>query len=114
MPRTTVTKSLLVKRGLACNENPHKEAEDFARTFRQTEHVLKRSGYLRKDKGIAEADRDEFAKKLGPNFFQHIMARGIAIPLVRDPPRRLLASMEWSPEKTKPLTNVAQLIVIGV
>jgi hypothetical protein len=95
-------------------KNPYKEAEDFARTFRQTEHALKRSGYLRKDKDIAEADWDEFAKKLGPDFFQHVIASGIAITLVGDPPRRLLASMEWSPEKTKPLTNVAQLIVNGV
>lgn len=94
--------------------NPYREAEDFARTFGQTEHALKRSGYLRKDKAITEADWDEFAKKLGPEFFQYIVASGIAITLVGDPPRRLLANMEWSPEKTQPLTNVAQLIVNGV
>ncbi|WP_439501621.1 hypothetical protein [Aminobacter ciceronei] len=94
--------------------NPYKEAEDFARTFRQTEHALKRSGYLRKDKDIAEADWDEFAKKLGTEFFQHVIASGIAITLVGDPPRRLLVNMKWSPEKTQPLTNVAQLIVNGV
>ncbi|NKL12105.1 hypothetical protein GFL78_08910 [Rhizobium leguminosarum bv. viciae] len=94
--------------------NPYTEAEDFARTFGQTEHALKRSGFLRKNKDIAEADWDEFAKKLGPEFFQHIVASGIAITLVGDPPRRLLANMEWSPEKTQPLANVAQLIVNGV
>lgn len=64
-------------------------------------------GYLRKDKEFAEADWDEFAKKLGTEFFQHIVKSGIAITLVGDPPRRLLANMEWSPEKTEPLTNVA-------
>lgn len=94
--------------------NPYKEAEEFARTFAQTEYALKRSGYLRKDRDIAEADWDEFAKKLGPDFFQRIMASGIAITLVSDPPRRLLANMEWSPEETQPLKNVAQLIVNGV
>lgn len=94
--------------------NPYKEAEDFARTFRQTEYALKRSGYLRKDRDIAEANWDEFARKLGPAFFQYILASGIAITLVGNPPRRLLANMEWSPEKTQPITNVAQLIVNGV
>ena len=94
--------------------NPYKEAEEFARTFAQTEYALKRSGYLRKGRDIAEADWDEFAKKLGPDFFQRIMASGIAIRLVSDPPRRLLANMEWSPEETQPLKNVAQLILNGV
>lgn len=94
--------------------NPYKEAEEFARTFGQTEHALKRSGYLRKDKKIAEADWHEFAKKLGPDFFRHIVASGIAITLLGDLSRRLLANMAWSPEKTQPFTNVAELIVNGV
>lgn len=94
--------------------NPYKEAEGFARTFGHTEYALKRSGYLRNNRDVAEADWDEFAKKLGPEFFQYIVNSGIAITLVGDPPRRLLANMEWSPEKTQPLTNVAQLIVNGV
>ncbi|MCI1000680.1 hypothetical protein HWD97_11390 [Ochrobactrum sp. C6C9] len=94
--------------------NPYREAQDFAQAFGQTEYTLKRCGYLRKNKDIAEADWDEFAKTLGPDFFQHIVTSGIAITLVGNPPRRLLANMEWSPEKTQPLTNVTQLIVNGV
>lgn len=90
------------------------EAEAFARTFAQTEYALKRSGYLRKNKNTAEADWNAFAEKLGKDFFQHIVSSGIAITLVGDPPRRLLANLEWSPEKTQPLTNVTQLFVNGV
>ncbi len=94
--------------------NPYKEAEEFARTFRDTEHALKRSGYIRKDREVAEADWDRFAKELGPDFFEHVVTSGIAVTLVGDPPRRLLANLQWAPKETKPLTNVAQLIVNGV
>jgi hypothetical protein len=94
--------------------DPYEEGEKFAATFRQSEHALKRSGYLRKDKDNAEADWDAFAQKLGPAFFDHIVKSGIAITLVGDPPRRQLATMEWVPKHTTPLTNVAQLIVNGV
>ncbi|HTN62103.1 MAG TPA: hypothetical protein VL147_11180 [Devosia sp.] len=76
---------------------------------------MKRSGYLRKNKGVAEADWDLFAKDLGQSFFELVQAKGIAKTLIGHPPRLLMAeTMEWSPEEPKPLTTVAQLIVNGV
>lgn len=78
--------------------NPYIELEAFAPIFRQTKYALKRSGYLRKNKDTAEADWNAVAKKLGPEFFKHIVASGIAITLVSDPPQRLLADMMWACE----------------
>ncbi|TCA58624.1 hypothetical protein E0H71_00275 [Rhizobium leguminosarum bv. viciae] len=95
-------------------ENPYTAAEAFARDFRHMEYAIKRSGFLRKDKNGAEADWDLLAATLGQEFFQHIVATGIARTLVGNPPRRLLKNMTWAPEKPVPLANVAQLIVNGV
>jgi hypothetical protein len=94
--------------------NPYDAAEAFITDFRAMEYALKRSGYLRKGKEIAEADWDLFASKLGRPFFEHVIAAGIAKTLVGQPPRRLLANMEWSPPSPPPLTNVTQLIINGV
>ncbi len=38
--------------------NIHKAVEEFVTDFRHMEYALKRSGYLRKNKDIAEADWD--------------------------------------------------------
>lgn len=94
--------------------NPYDAAQAFVTDFRDMEYVLKRSGYLRKGKEIAEADWDLFANGLGRPFFEHILAAGIANTLIGQPPRRLLANMQWSPPNSAPITNVAQLIVNGV
>ena len=94
--------------------NPYRAAEAFATDFRQMEYVLKRNGYLRKDKEVAEADWDLFAKNLGTAFFEHVVAIEIAKTLIAHPPRRLLANMQWSPPSPTPLTNVTQLIINGV
>lgn len=94
--------------------NRYEAAEAFVSDFRQMEYVLKRSGFLRKEKEIAEADWDLFASKLGSSFFDDTMAAGIAKTLIGRPPRRLLANMEWSPPNPAPLTNIAQLIINGV
>lgn len=94
--------------------NPYEAAEMFAADFRQAEYALKRSGYLRKHKKVAEADWDLFAKALGPKFFVDVVAKEIAKTLVGQPPRRLLKNLEWSPPCPVPLTNVAQLLVNGV
>ena len=94
--------------------NPYTAAEAFAADFRQMEYVLKRSGYLRKNKEVAEADWDLFAKHLGSGFFEHVVTTEIAKTLIGHPPRRLLANMKWSPQNPRPLANVAELVINGV
>lgn len=95
-------------------ENPYETAKAFAFEFGRTEYALKRSGYLRKNKDLAEADWDSFAGDLGADFFTYIIEMGIAKTLIGDPPRRLMADMTWSPEKTTALTSGHELIVQGV
>nr|WP_047166862.1 hypothetical protein [Sphingomonas sp. Y57] len=96
------------------DDNPYEAARAFALDFASAEYALKRSKYLRRDKDVAEADWDLFARDLGADFFAYVVDKGIAKTLIGDPPRRLLADMTWSPDKTSPLTNVHQLIVQGV
>lgn len=95
---------------------PHPQyiADAFVAEFRHVEYALKRSGYLRKDKEIAEADWGLFANELGQPFFDRIKEKGIATNLIGKPPRRLLSTMMWSPEQLTPLTNVTQLMINGV
>jgi hypothetical protein len=94
--------------------NPHEAADAFARDFRRMEYALKRSGFLKKDREVAEADWDLLASKLGRKFFVNIMVKEIARTLIGRPPRRLLATIEWSPPNPAPLTNVTQLFLEGV
>lgn len=95
-------------------DNPYEIARAFALDFGRAEYALKRSKYLRQNKEIAEADWESFARDLGADFFTDVVAKGIAKTLIGDPPRRLMADMAWSPEKTSPLTNVQQLMIEGV
>jgi len=94
-------------------KNPFELAFAFAKDFASAEYALKRSGYLRQNKKAAEADWEKFATALGPEFFASVVSSGIARTLVGQPPRLLLASTQWSPPGP-PLTNVSQLIVMGV
>lgn len=94
--------------------NPYEASEAFIRDFRAAEFSLKRSGFKRPNRDIAEADWDRFAQHLGPAFFSQVVQTGIAKTLVGLPPRRLMANMMWTPENPDPLVNVAQLIVNGV
>lgn len=95
-------------------QNPYKAAEAFARDFRQMEYAMKRSGFVRPDREVAEADWNLFAKRLGSRFFEEVVASSIAPTLIGSPPRRLLADMQWSPENPEPLANVMQLLINGV
>lgn len=45
----------------------HIRCEAFIREFRSAEYALKRSGFRRLDRDVAEADWDRFAQTLGPN-----------------------------------------------
>jgi hypothetical protein len=92
----------------------HDLARAFTRTFAHVEYSLKRSGYLRPKRDVAEADWDAFARDLGPAFFKAMVDKGIAKTLIGEPPRRLLADLQWSPEIPIPLTNVHGLIIEGV
>lgn len=94
--------------------NPYEIAASFVADFRGMEYALKRSIHRRKDKEIAEADWESYAKSLGPKFFEHIVAKGIAKTLIGKPPRRLLADLRWAPENPAPLANVNQLFLNGV
>ena len=94
--------------------DPHELARSFTRAFAHAEYALKRSGYLRAKRDVAEADWDAFARDLGPSFFKAIVEQGSAKTLIGEPPRRLLADLQWSPEVPRPLTNVHGLIVEGV
>lgn len=58
--------------------NPYEVAAVFARSFGDAEYALKRAGYLRKNKDVAEADWDAFARDLGSEFFAAIVDKGIA------------------------------------
>lgn len=95
-------------------ENPYQAADAFVKDFRQMEYAMKRSGFRRQAKEAAEADWDLFAQSLGPKFFEHVVASGIAKTLIGQPPRRLLNDMTWAPQNPAPLANVAQLIINGV
>jgi hypothetical protein len=86
----------------------------FARIFGEAEYALKRSGRVRQDKDIAEADWDAFARDLGSDFFAAIVDKGIAKTLIGEPPRRLMNDLKWTPEIPVPFTNVHELIVQGV
>lgn len=93
---------------------PYDAARSFATEFGETEYALKRSGYLRKGRDVAEPDWDAFARALGAEFFSAVTERKIATTLIGEPPRRLLSTMEWSPDMPTPLMDVHQLIVQGV
>lgn len=95
-------------------DNPHAAGMAFAADYAGIEYALKRSGYLRKNKAVAEADWDRFAQTLGKAFFDHVVAAGIATTLIGQPPRRLLQDMQWAPPNPAPLANVHELIVNGV
>lgn len=92
----------------------HDLARAFTRTFAHVEYCLKRSGYLRPKRDVAEADWDAFVHDLGPAFFKAMVDRELAKTLIGEPPRRLLADLQWSPEIPTPLTNVQGLIIKGV
>lgn len=94
--------------------DPYEAARSFATEFGKTEYALKRSGFLRKGRDVAEPDWNAYAGALGAEFFAAIIKQEIATTLIEEPPRRLLSTMEWSPERPAPLTNVHQLIVQGV
>lgn len=94
-------------------KSPHVIASAFAKDFGNAEYAMKRSGYLRQNKKVAEASWEALAVVLGPEFFASVVSSGIAKTLISQPPRQLLANMQWSPPGP-PLANVAQLIVNGV
>jgi hypothetical protein len=94
--------------------NPYQVAGAFAADFGDAEYALKRSGRLRLNKDVAEADWDAFARDLGPEFFAAIVEKGIAKTIIGVPPRRLMSDLQWAPEIPLPFTNVHQLIVEGV
>lgn len=94
--------------------DPYSTAKAFADDFGAMEYALKRSGFLRKGKKVAEVDWNLFSQALGTEFFEQVVEQAIATTLIGVPPRRLLADMQWSPQITKPITDVAQLIIEGV
>jgi hypothetical protein len=94
--------------------DPREAAKAFTTEYGLAEYALKRSGYLRKGKRVAEADWHAFARDLGPNFLKSIMDKQIAKTLIGVPPRRLLANLQWAPDTPAPLTNVHDLIVQSV
>lgn len=96
------------------SDDPRKAAKAFTTEYGLAEYALKRSGYLRKGKQVAEADWDAFARDLGPEFFKAMVDKQIAKTLIGVPPRRLLANLQWAPDIPVPLTNVHDLIVQGV
>jgi hypothetical protein len=95
-------------------DNPYEVAGLFAKSFGDAEYALKRSGCLRQNKDVAEADWDAFARYLGPHFFAAVVDKGIAKTLIGQPPRRLMNDLQWSPDIPAPFTNVHELIVQGV
>lgn len=95
-------------------ENPHDIAKAFGDAFGEAEYALKRSGFLKKGIVVAEADWDEFSKKLGAAFYADIVAKQIATTLIGRPPRVYLATGEWSPDNLPRLANVNMLIVMGM
>ena len=74
--------------------NPHDAARSFATDFGKTEYALKRRGFLREGRDVAEPDWDAFARALGAEFFTDVYERKIATTLIGEPPRRLLSTLE--------------------
>ncbi len=94
--------------------NPYKAAKKFIVEFGKAEYLLKRCGYIRRGRKVAEADWDVFADKLSAGFFEHVVATGKAKTLIGSPPRQLLSDLQWSPPAQVPLANVKELLVNGV
>lgn len=94
--------------------DPNKAAADFARAFGEAEYAMKRSGILRQNREVAQADWDALAQDLGEDFFSAVVKMGIAKTLVSIPPRRLKSDLQWAPKVPVPITNVHELIVQGV
>lgn len=94
--------------------NPYADGEDLRQLFGRFDHALKRSGHLKKGRKDAQADWDSFAKLMGAEFFDEVVAAGIADTLINDPPRKLMADLSWQPEWVPPLTDVVELFVQGV
>jgi hypothetical protein len=94
--------------------NPYVDARNLQRLFGRFEHALKRSGHLKKGRADAQADWESFAEALGTDFFEEVASSGKADTLINDPPGKLMADLSWQPARTAPLTNVVQLIVLGV
>lgn len=95
--------------------NPYLAADEFRALFGNAEYALKRSEFMRVKNEKPEPAWDLYARSLGSDFFQHIVAAGIAQTLIGDPPRQLMAeTMEWAPKQTTPLSNVHQLFIEGV
>jgi hypothetical protein len=94
--------------------NPDNAADAFGKFFKDTEYALKRSGYQRKERQVAEVDWQLFATRLGTAFFSHIVEKEIAKTLIGHPPRKLLDNMQWSTPSPLPLTNVNNLVEHGV
>ena len=94
--------------------DPYAVALDLAALFGRFEHALKRSDFLR-NRPDAQADWNKFARRLGPNFFEHIKCSKLAPTLLSDPPRRLMKEgLKWGPEHPEPLNNVVELFEQGV
>jgi hypothetical protein len=94
--------------------NPDNAADAFGKFFRDTEYALKRSGYQRKERQVAEVDWQLFATRLGTAFFSHVVEKEIAKTLIGHPPRKLQANMQWSPPSPLRLTKVEELMDYGV
>jgi hypothetical protein len=83
--------------------------------FGRVEYGLKRSGHLARNVKHAQADWADYAAALGPNFFDEVVASGIADTLISNPPRKLMRDgLQWSRGKSTPLQNVHELFVEGV
>jgi hypothetical protein len=81
----------------------------FFESFARFENALKRAGYL-KNKEIAEADWDRFARDLEPSFLDDVRASGQASTLISQPPKRRVTRndrLEW--QEAQQVTDAASL-----
>jgi hypothetical protein len=87
---------------------------EFRVLFGRFEYVLKRTGFLRPNRHVAQADWSAFARALGVEFFHEVAASGVANTLINEPPGQLLrVDLEWA-RPARALENTAELIERGV
>ena len=86
-------------------------AHGFIARYAQVEGGLKRAGFLKKGKKVAEADWLPLANALGSLFYDEILASGKANTLLAEPPRtRMSDGFAFMPERPRPIENVQELL----
>lgn len=100
----------MVARNNFLSKGMPKIAFDFFAVFAKAEYALKRSGFLRKSRDVAEPDWDKFATDLGKQFFEEVRSSNKAEIIIKAPPKKqtvVSGRLDW--KDTGQIENVEQL-----